>query len=243
MTAWPGARVPGLPCRGVQPILGANMHILSFIVLLALSAGVLAETSRSPDDTVRGTVQSLAALVSDCRLPLAADPVALRGVVEQHLRPRADVLYAGQVVLGRHWSNASPEQRRRFAEALYGTLLSRYASGLLLLTDRNVVVVPSRAPPANGEAEVELRIQGGLGAPIPVFLQMRRSGELWRVHDARWEGQSFALSLRQAFSEQIRQEGLDAVITRLQASAGPMVGLPEERQTAAGRCLRARMTR
>jgi phospholipid transport system substrate-binding protein len=153
------------------------------------------------------------------------------------------VLYAGQVVLGRHWSNATPEQRRRFAEALYGTLLSRYASGLLLLTDRNVVVVPSRSPLGDGEAQVELRVHGGLGAPIPVLLQLRRSGQLWRVHDARWEGQSYALSLRQAFSEQIRVEGLEAVILRLEASAGPVVGPPEERETPAGRCLRARMAR
>jgi phospholipid transport system substrate-binding protein len=66
--------------------------------------------------------------VADCRLPLAADPVALRGLVDQHLRP-ADVLYGGQLILGRHWSDAGPDQRRRFAEALYGTLVSRYATG------------------------------------------------------------------------------------------------------------------
>jgi phospholipid transport system substrate-binding protein len=219
------------------------MRKIIFLLLLALIAVARADASGSPDQFVRESVQALAALVNDCRLPLAADPVALRGVVEHQLRPKADVLYAGQVILGRHWRDASPEQRRRFAEGLYGSLLSRYAPGLLLLTDRNVAVVPSGpAGPdrESGEAQVELRIQATFGTPIPVFLQLRRSGDRWRIYDARWEGQSYVLSLRQAFSEQIRRDGLEAVILRLEAAAGPVVGPPEERETAAGRCLRAR---
>jgi phospholipid transport system substrate-binding protein len=221
------------------------MRKIVLIVSFLLTAGADARAPESPHRFVQDSVQSLAGLVTECRLPLAADPVALRGLVEQQLRPKADVLYAGQVILGRHWRDATPEQRRRFAEALYGSLLSRYASGLLLLTDRNVTVVPpvaSSLESDSGEAQVELRVQAG-GTPIPVFLQLRRSGDRWRIYDARWEGQSYVLSLRQAFSEQIRRDGLDAVILRLEALAGPVVGPPEERATAAGRCLRARAAR
>lgn len=182
-------------------------------------------------------------MVSACRLQLAADPAALRGIIDHHLRPRADVLYAGQLILGRHWSEADADQRRRFAEALYGTLASRYASGLLLLTERNVVVVGSGEPAQQGPAQVELRIQTGLASPLAVFLQLRQGSERWRIYDARWEGQSYVLSLRHAFSQQIRRDGLDAVIRRLEATAGTPAGPPEERPTAAGRCLEARRTR
>jgi len=213
------------------------------LLLLALTASASASVPHSPVRVVHDTLGTLAALVSDCRLQLAADPTALRGVVDQHLRPKADVLYAGQLILGRHWAEATPEQRRRFAEALYGTLVSRYASGLLLLTDRNVTVVPAKEPPGEGPAEVELRVQAALATPIPVFLQMRRSSERWRIYDARWEGQSYVLSLRNAFSQQIRRDGLESVIQRLEASAGAAAGTPEDRPTAAGRCLRGRLSR
>jgi|GEM_PF-4654486 len=219
------------------------MRTLIFAILLLFSLAPAAARPQAPDLAVTDSVRSLAALVADCRLPLAADPVALRGVVDQHLRPKADVLYAGQLILGRHWPEADPDQRRRFAEALYGTLVRRYATGLLLLTDRNVAVVPASDPPQDGEAVVELRVQAGLAAPIPVFLQLRRGGERWRVYDARWEGQSYVLSLRQAFSQEIRRSGLEVVIQRLEASAGEAAGPPEARDSAAGRCLRARATR
>jgi phospholipid transport system substrate-binding protein len=215
--------------------------ICSFLLLFALAPA--AAPPQDPGQLVSESLRSLAGLVGDCRLQLAADPVALRGVVDQHLRPKADVLYAGQLILGRHWPEADPDQRRRFAEALYGTLVRRYATGLLLLTDRNVAVVPGSDPPQDGEADVELRIQAGLATPIPVFLQMRRGSDRWRVYDARWEGQSYVLSLRQAFSQEIRRSGLEVVIQRLEASAGESAGPPEARDTAAGRCLRARAPR
>lgn len=219
--------------------------VLYSLLLLASFAGPAtaanpASALASAEITVREALQSLSGMVSDCRLQLAADPVALRGIIDHHLRPRADVLYAGQLILGRHWSEAEPEQRRRFAEALYGTLANRYASGLLLLTGRNVAVVGSNETGDQGPVQVELRIQTGLASPLPVFLQLRLGGERWRIFDARWEGQSYVLSLRHAVSQQIWRDGIEAVIRRLEATAGAPAGPPEERQTAAGRCLGAR---
>lgn len=214
-------------------------NIISALLLL-VAAGAAAGLPTPPDAVFSRAVRDLSDLVADCRLPLAADPAALRGIVDQHLRPRADVLYAGQLILGSHWPDATPEQRRRFAEALYGTLANRYATGLLLLTGRNVVVVPSTDPPEQGQAEVEVRVHAGRAEPIPVQLQMRQSGNAWRAYDARWEGQSYVLSLRREFSRAIRRDGLEVVIRRLESSAGAAEGPPEARDTMAGRCLRAR---
>jgi phospholipid transport system substrate-binding protein len=219
------------------------MRKLIIIVLLSFSAATPADLPPPPELMVSEALKSLAALVSDCRLPLATDPVALRGIVDHHLRPKADVLYAGQLILGRHWQDANPDQRRRFSEALYGTLVNRYATGLLLLTDSNVVVVPSGTTPDGGEAVVKLQVDAGLAAPLPILVQMRLGSGRWRVYDARWEGQSYVLSLRHEFSLAIRRDGLEAVIRRLEASAGTPAGPPEDRDTMAGRCLRARAAR
>jgi len=216
-----------------------------FCVFFLASSGS-AQPVSGPDEVVRSTVAELAELVSACRLQLAADPVAVRGLIEQRLRPRADVLFAARRVLGRHWRDASPEQRRRFADALYGTLVNRYASGLLLLTRDNVQVpLPGAGGRPGGDealAEVELRIRTGLPEPVSVFLQARRNNGQWRIYDARWEDQSYVLSLRDIYADPIRSEGLGAVIRRLEASAGSPPGAPEARQTLAGRCLRAAMT-
>lgn len=221
------------------------MHWPAILSLLLLAGTASAGPGQSPDDQVRTTVTELAELVSSCRLQLAADPLAVRGLIEQHLRPQVDVLHAARRVLGRHWQAASPEQRRRFAEGLYGTLVSQYASGLLLLTRDNVQVpaVDAADDPGvdEGEAQVELRVRTGLPTPVSGFLQARRNNGQWRVYDARWEDQSYVLSLRTVYADRIRREGLAAVIQRLEASAGTPPGNPAARQTLAGRCLRAAM--
>jgi phospholipid transport system substrate-binding protein len=63
---------------------------------------------------------------------------------------------------------------------------------------------------------------------------MRQRTGSWRVYDARWEGQSYVLSLRQAFSQEIRRDGLEAVIGGSRLPRALPVGSPEERETAAG---------
>lgn len=220
------------------------MRMFLLLMMLAfspLAAAQAPERSAEPAGMVRGELSSIAALVSDCRLQLAADPVALRGIIERELRPRADVLYAGQLIMGRHWPSASPEQRRRFAEALYGSLLSRYASGLLLLTRDNVSVAPGPAEIRDGEAAVELQVRAGLASPVSVFLRLRRSNEHWRAYDARWEDQSYVLGLRREYAREISRKGLAEVISELESTVAPRTDEPEARSTAAGRCLRARV--
>lgn len=208
-------------------------------MLLAGAALAVAAVPRTPpDQLVSSTVASLVRLVADCRLQLATDPRALRGIVDVHLRPRLDVLHAGQFILGRWWRDATPEQRRRFSEALYGSLADRYSPALLLLTGDTVRVPAAGELPGEGDATVRILVRRPGAEAIPVDLKMRASGEAWRVYDARWEGLSFVLQLREAVGEEVRREGLDAVIRRLESAAGEHAGDPAGRDSLAGRCLR-----
>lgn len=214
-------------------------RILVLAALLVFSCALGAAPAADAETAVRAKLARLAEIVSACRLPLAADAVALRSLVARELRPEADVLHGAQVVLGRHWQDASPEQRRRFAEALFGTLVARHAGGLLLLTPDNVRVVPGSEPRRDGTVAVELAVDAGLARPLPVSLHLRARGERWVVHDARWEDQSFLLGLRRVYGEQIARRGLPAVIESLEATALGKLPPPERRPTPAGRCLLA----
>ncbi|NHA14474.1 phospholipid-binding protein MlaC [Thioalkalivibrio sp. XN279] len=215
-------------------------RILLCLALLALTALAAAEPRLGPEQRVAERLERLSGLVAACRLPLAVDPAAVRGIIDQELRPYADVLYAGQLVLGRHWPQASPEQRRRFAEALYGALVNRHATGLLLLTPHNVRVAKGDGPRGGETAQVELSIDAGLSRRVPVLLELRRHDDRWRIYDARWEGQSFVLGLRHTYAEEIGRRGLETVIRELETRAGTPPGPPAQRNTPAGRCLQAR---
>lgn len=209
-------------------------------VFTGLLAATAAATVAAPDRLVAGAVDELAGVVSECRLPLAADPGALRGLVDVHVRPRIDLLHAGRIILGRWWRDATPDERRRFSEALYRSLANRYAPALLLLTPSTIEVPEAKTESDDAQATVRIVVRGVRSGPVPVDLKLRRLGEEWRVYDARWEDLSFLLQLREAVSEEVRRDGLAAVIRRLEAgSAGP-AGDPAGRDSMAGRCLRQR---
>ena len=213
--------------------------LLSSLIGL-VAAAATAATTAAPDRLVAGAVDELADVVSECRLPLAADPAALRGLVDVHVRPRIDLLHAGQIILGRWWRDATPGERRRFSEGLYSSLASRYAPALLLLTPSTIEVPEAKTETEDEQTTVRIVVRGVRTAPVPVDLKLRRLGAEWRVYDARWEDLSFLLQLREAVSEEVRRHGLEAVIRRLESGASASTADPAHRDSMAGRCLRQR---
>ena len=58
--------------------------------------------------------------------------------------PRFDRKFAAQVVLAKHWRDATKEQRDRFIEAFYRALLRKYADGILEFDPDMIKVLPFR---------------------------------------------------------------------------------------------------
>jgi ABC-type transporter MlaC component len=215
-------------------------HLLLSSLIGLVAAAATAATVAAPDRLVAGAVDELADVVTECRLPLAADPGALRGLVDVHVRPRIDLLHAGQIFLGRWWRDAPADERRRFSEGLYSSLATRYAPALLLLTPSTIEVPEAKTGTEDEQATVRIVVRGVRSAPVPVDLKLRRLGADWRVYDARWEDLSFLLQLREAVSEEVRRHGLEAVIRRLESGSSTSTADPAHRDSMAGRCLRQR---
>src|SRR5215510_4954902 len=58
------------------------------------------------------------------------DPSKVNALVEKHLLPVFDTQYSARLVLGKHWRDASQQQRDRFVNAFYQSLLKNYGSAL-----------------------------------------------------------------------------------------------------------------
>lgn len=218
-----------------------GLALIAALLLVAEGPGKAADPGEGarppgPRDTVVSVRDDLLGAVSACRFALATDPAALRTLADRVLRPALDVLFAGQVILGKWWGEATPDQRRRFSQALYGSLANRYAPSLLLLTGQTVSFGEADGPDrAAGEAVVPVVIRAPGYPPMPVELVMRRTNARWKLFDARFEDLSPVLQLREQFSARIRRDGLEPVIRQLEAEAA--AGLPGP---LAGRCLEGR---
>jgi phospholipid transport system substrate-binding protein len=151
------------------------------------------------------------------RAEFRKDPTKVSALVERVLLPHFDVEHAARLVLGRHWRTATPEQRKRFIDAFYGSLLSNYGDALIEFTGDRIKVLPSPVAADATSATVRTEVKRSNGQKIPVNYTLRKTEAGWKAWDVVIEGISYVKSFREDFGSEIDQKGLDAVIARLEA--------------------------
>ena len=153
------------------------------------------------------------------REDLANDKEALYALIDEILLPRFDRRFAAGQVLARHWRTASDEQRDRFVDAFYTTLLHRYAEGLLEFSNVGVEILPFRGDETKKLATVKtfVRLEDGTKVPVNYTLVSRDDG--WRMFDVTIEGVSYVRNFRAEFDAEIRATSLEQVIMRLEEEA------------------------
>jgi phospholipid transport system substrate-binding protein len=144
------------------------------------------------------------------------NPARVRELVDRNLLPHFDTKYAAQLVLAKHWREATPQQRDRFVEAFYQTLLQNYGEALLEFTPDRLKILPFQGDPNANVATVRSEIRRDNGQRVPVNYTLRKTPAGWKAYDVQIEGVSYVKSFRTDFGAEIQQKGLEAVITRLE---------------------------
>ncbi len=185
--------------------------ILSSIIGL-MSCGAMAE---SPNDVVRVAADALAVALDGRKDELAKDRDALYAMVDDILLPIFDRRYAAQLVLGKHWRNASDDERGDFVEAFYGSLLRKYSEGVLQFNQSSLEILPFRGDDTKPRATVKtiVRLDNGTKVPVNYGVVKRESG--WMMFDITIEGISYVRNFRTELNAEIQAKGLRAVIDRL----------------------------
>ena len=185
--------------------------ILASIIAL-ISCGAMAE---SPNDVVRVAADALAVALDGRKDELAGDRDALYAMVDDILSPIFDRRYAAQLVLGKHWRNASDDERADFVNAFYGSLLRKYGDGVLEFNQDSLEILPFRGDDTKPRATVKtiVRLDNGTKVPVNYGVVKRDSG--WMMFDVTIEGISYVRNFRTELNAEIQAKGLRAVIDRL----------------------------
>ena len=96
----------------------------------AAPASTAVDTS-GPSQLIESSANVILAGIDARRAEFRKDPTDLYKLVESTLLPNFDTPYAAQLVLGQHWRNASADQRKRFVEAFYKSLLYTYGDAMV----------------------------------------------------------------------------------------------------------------
>lgn len=186
------------------------------LVCSLFSAPAFAEVE-SPNLAVEEAAKLLDEAVSGRRDELAQDKEALYAVIDEILLPRFDRRYAAQLVLARHWRTASDEQRNQFIVAFYNNMMHLYAEAILDFNLGRMEVLPFRGDATKKRTTVRTIMRMDDGTKVPVNYGMVSRESDWKMFDVTIEGISYIRNFKAELNAEIQVEGLDGVISRLQA--------------------------
>ena len=148
------------------------------------------------------------------------EPAKVNALVDAILLPHFDTEYSARLVLGRHWNSTSPEQRQRFVNSFYHSMLNSYGTALLDFTDDRLKVLPYRGDPAASSATVRTLVRKSDGGVVAVNYSLHRTDKGWKAWDVIIEGISYVKSFRDDFGAEIDKDGVEALIARLEKQGG-----------------------
>ena len=187
----------------------------------AAAAPAQSQSMAGPSEVVKEAAEGMLKELDANRAMYKKDPSKVGALVDKYLLPHFDVETSARAVLGLHWRTATPEQRKRFVDAFYHSLLSNYGAALVDFTSDKLKIYPTNVESGADRATVRTEIRRDNGDRVPVNYVMRKTPQGWKAIDVQIEGISYVKSYHDDFGAQIDQQGLDAVISRLEKGDKP----------------------
>lgn len=191
------------------------MRTLALLLLLAIPQAAVASMQPEPEALVRRiTAEVLQELRADKALQ-AGDRQRAIELAEAKILPHLDFMEATRFVMGRSWTRASPEQRKRLVAEFRRLLVRTYANAFHGYGGQAMEVLPVRMHPQDTEVTVRNRYLRPGAPPVMVDYAMHKTPEGWKIFDVAVEGISLLMVYRAEFAEALRRAGVDDLIEGL----------------------------
>jgi phospholipid transport system substrate-binding protein len=140
-----------------------------------------------------------------------------RSVVQAKILPHFDARRATQSAVGANWRRATPEQQERLVREFTTLLVRTYSGALANYRDQTIEFMPLRASSGDTEVTVRSRIRQPGAEAIMVEYDLAKGEAGWKVYDVRVAGVSLVATYRTTFTEEVRNHGIDGLISTLAA--------------------------
>lgn len=189
-------------------------------LLAVFSASAMAKPAVvAPAATPSSYVQSVGELaLSTISNPSLSD-ADKRATLEKLFHENLDFQWVAQFVMGRYWRQATDEQKARYVDAYKNFLTKHYTSRFSEYTSGSFKITGEKPGTDTGETVVGMEIKGNNAGEPPILIDYRVRAENggYKVFDIIVEGVSLIQTQRSEFGAVLNKEGIDGLISRLQA--------------------------
>jgi phospholipid transport system substrate-binding protein len=181
-----------------------------------VAAADVSPQQAGPQELVAVLSTRLFAALDRDRAAFRHDPDLVVRFVDQLLSPHFDTEYMARLVLGAQWRIVAPEDRQRFALALYHSLLRTHARAVSEWTSDRVRFLPFTGDAAALQAIVRTQVARPGSAVASVDYHLHKTAEGWKVFDVIVDGVSYVRNYHEDINTEVSQTGLESVIARLE---------------------------
>jgi phospholipid transport system substrate-binding protein len=186
----------------------------SVLALSMLAFAVTVSAAENPAKLVQDTSETVRAILVKEN---GSNTAAVRTEVQQVIYPRFDFNRMTALAVGKHWKQATPEQKTALSDE-FRTLLTRtYFSTMLRYRDAKLNVEPDVLLANEGkEATVKSDVVvGNAQQPVQIDYVLYNTDAGWKVFNVSVEGASLVTVYRNQFGEEVNKGGLDGLIQSL----------------------------
>jgi phospholipid transport system substrate-binding protein len=169
----------------------------------------------APDVLVKSISEEVIAAIRQDKGIQAGDPRKIADLVEAKILPHFDFRHTTQLAMGVNWRRATPEQQELLTREFRALLVRTYSGALAGYSDQVIEFRPLHAQPGDTEVTVRSQVRRSGAEPIAIEYDLEKTGAAWKVFEIRVAGISLAATYRSAFAEEVRNHGIDGLISLL----------------------------
>lgn len=159
------------------------------------------------------------------------NPEILRTIVRQELMPYVQVKYAGALVLGRYFKDATPAQKDAYFAAFDDYIVQSYAQAMTMYNGQSYEIAPEK--PVGNANIIAIRInviEKGGRPPVRLDFQWRKNSKTgyWQAYDMSVEGVSMITTKQNEWGDILRKKGVDELTKVLSQSAKQKITLEQK---------------
>lgn len=188
-----------------------------FLLLFALlvSAGSAVAQEGGPDSLVKKVTEEVLTVVRDDKDIQSGHTKKAIDLVEAKVLPHFNFQHMTALAMGRDWSKATPEQKKRLSEEFKTLLVRTYSNSLTSYKNQTVVYKPTKLQGGEADVVVKTEILQPGNKPVQLDYALEKQGDAWKVYDVIVAGISLVTNYRDTFSQEVRANGIEGLLQML----------------------------
>lgn len=199
-------------------VLKKGVYLLSLLMVAPVFANTATFADGSPQHSVLTTTSGLLNLIESERDNFAKDPESVYKKFDVAVASSVDFRIMARLVMGKHYKDATLDQKKAFVGFFKQSLIRTYVAGLMAIKLKDLKVLPARdgdidLEKGRGKVRMEVYTSTGTKALVNFAVYKHKKTNEWRITNFILNGINIGKSFKNLFDESFEANNNDLAKT------------------------------